>query len=211
MPLLLDVPYEDKEEAKERGALWNKDLKKWYAPDKTKYPFFYHWISPNSLIILDYLYIVEGFRECWRCKKQTKVIAFGIENFYLTEGKNMLDHIILCSGFLKMPKSLLEYLDTTYKFRKRFSQTEGHEYYSNGCQYCNALQGDQFLFKFPDSPFVINSAHKAKELTFYKIKLTYDIVSYCDLRIAIKRNLIDDSKIFELEEKFFDELSKIDS
>ena len=37
MPLLLDVPFEEKDEAKEKGARWNPELKKWFAPNNKYY------------------------------------------------------------------------------------------------------------------------------------------------------------------------------
>ena len=30
--IVLDVPYKEKEEAKELGARWDNDLKKWFVP-----------------------------------------------------------------------------------------------------------------------------------------------------------------------------------
>lgn len=47
---------------------------------------------------------------------------------------------------------------------------------SNGCEHCNALQGDNFLFNDIEGVFYINSIEKAKKLTIYQIPLLYDIV-----------------------------------
>ncbi len=44
MPLKLNVPYTEKENAKALGAWWDSNNKTWVAPNYRKYPDFYRWI-----------------------------------------------------------------------------------------------------------------------------------------------------------------------
>jgi len=48
MPLYLDVPFSDKDEAKALGARWDPDSKQWYAPNKDEYPKFQKWILDSD-------------------------------------------------------------------------------------------------------------------------------------------------------------------
>lgn len=36
--LVLNVPYEEKEEAKKLGARWNLEIKRWYVQNRQDYP-----------------------------------------------------------------------------------------------------------------------------------------------------------------------------
>ena len=85
MSLLLNVPYSEKDEAKQLGARWNPALKKWYVENQKDYPKFSKWILGNeeeAYVLCDHFYIVEGKHECFKCHAQTNVIGFGVENFY---------------------------------------------------------------------------------------------------------------------------------
>lgn len=84
MALIINVPYEEKDEAKALGAFWNSDLKKWYVKDRKNYQKFEKWFSASEryIIACDNLYLIEAEKICWKCKKTTKVICFGIGNHY---------------------------------------------------------------------------------------------------------------------------------
>ena len=58
--LLLDVRYEEKEEAKKLGAKWNPTLKKWYVQKREDYPKFAKWIlKQGSMVVCDAIYVLE--------------------------------------------------------------------------------------------------------------------------------------------------------
>ena len=188
MSLLLNVPYAEKDEAKKLGARWNPDLKKWYVSYKKDYYKFQKWIL-NSLdstyIICDYLYIIEGIHTCFRCKKQTKVICFGVENFFDVvdsssyNTKNAFDYesgeIHIVSYIEQIPASLLDYLKKRYNYYYDYSKFAEKSYYANHCQNCSVLQGNNYLFSETNTPFFISGSAKASKLTLYRIKLNYDI------------------------------------
>lgn len=186
MALLLNVPYEEKEEVKLLGAFWNNELKKWYVKDRKNYQKFEKWFAPSKqyTIVCDYLYLIEAEKICWRCKKSTKVITFGIGNHYpnhlyridpiSNQDKNIVH---MASSIFPIPPSLFEYIKRTYpNYKPHYSGILKKEYLSNGCEHCNALQGDNFLYEDEGGPFNINSIEKAKNLNIYQIPLTYDLV-----------------------------------
>lgn len=46
--LLLEVPYKEKEEAKELGAWWDSELKKWFVPKGKDVRPFSRWFPKNE-------------------------------------------------------------------------------------------------------------------------------------------------------------------
>ncbi len=213
MPLLLDIPYSEKDEAKLLGALWNPDFKKWYVPNKRDYPHFSKWISPDSpvTVICDFFYIVEGIRTCYKCGKPTTVIGFGVENFYEIAHdyeccQYYSDYINICSEISPLPADLLKYLKDKYNYYKSFSKTAQEEYFANHCDNCGAIQGDYFLFEEEDSPFFVESVASAAKLKLYKIPLKFDLIKDIDFAFSPEDNLLKKhSTIIDLDYDFMTE------
>lgn len=187
MTLLLNVPYSEKDEAKKIGAKWNSNLKKWYVSDKEDYPKFKKWFlndKSEATIICDYIYIIEGINECFRCGNKTRVIGLGIENYYefrcYEDNKNKWIYyngdIHITSHIYPMPNELLKYIQKNYNYKKRFSKTIKREYYANCCEKCDVLQGDFYVFQEVDSPFFIENEDIARNLKLYRMPLKYDII-----------------------------------
>lgn len=188
MSLLLNVPFNEKDVAKGLGARWSPELKKWYVQNKSDYPKFVKWISKNENgnfeIICDFLYIVEGMNTCFKCGKITRVIGYGIENYY--EFRDMGDfgkdhcfesgEIHIASHIKPMPAALLEYIQSQYNYKERYSKTIKGSYLANCCDNCDVLQGDFFLFNEIDSPFFVYDKAAASKLKLYKIPLEHDLV-----------------------------------
>lgn len=100
MALYLDIPYEEKDEAKKLGAKWNPKVKKWFIDMPRKnYIKFDKWIPrtmSNGIIATNYIYIIEGEQTCWKCGKSTKVIGLAIGDYfyvYSNRGYNYLENI----------------------------------------------------------------------------------------------------------------------
>lgn len=82
--MLLNVPYSEKDMAKQLGAKWNPNLKKWYVQERENYYKFLNWILDGKQngdieILCDCFYIVEGVRECFKCHNKTRVVGFAVE------------------------------------------------------------------------------------------------------------------------------------
>ena len=60
--LFLDVPYSEKDEAKQLGAKWNRVVRKWYIDtERENYIKFSKWLLKDSddvMIATDCLYII---------------------------------------------------------------------------------------------------------------------------------------------------------
>jgi hypothetical protein len=184
--LILDIPYNEKDEAKRIGAKWDPNIKKWYVNDKEDYHKFVKWIEPiGNIVIIDALYLIEGIQKCFRCQKETRVIGFGIDKHLsicsLEDYKQDInqEEIHIVGPIYPIPDKLLQYLQGKYNYKMRFSKTTGKTNISNCCDYCDVLQGDFFLYNEVDSPFFIYSEEDVKELKIYKIGLSKDLIVEC--------------------------------
>lgn len=133
--LLLNVPYREKEEAKELGAKWNPEQKKWYVHEKNDYPKFAKWIAKQgSIVVCDAIYLLEGKQNCFKCGKGTRVIGFGLENFYDFEGEfddefdydsdipYYTDVIHIAGPINPIPQNIFTYLQTKYNYKSNCSE-----------------------------------------------------------------------------------------
>ena len=134
--LLLNVPYEEKDEAKSLGAKWNPELKKWYIQNTEDCGKFMKWIWKDYkdyeelYILKDHLYIAEGIRICNKCKKATRVIGLGIDKYYQVydenEDYNFSAHLcedddIEISPITEdLPKQILDYCMNNWNLKKHF-------------------------------------------------------------------------------------------
>ncbi len=171
MSLYLNVPYGEKDEAKALGAKWNPKVKKWYIDTKPeKYADFSKWIlrdKEEAVIATEYIYIIEGEQNCWKCGHLTKVIGLGIAEavFITIQEDDFQNEYIetyidpgneLRVGWVdtpdELPPKLLRYIMENYSVRTGYSKMAG-ECFSNHCDHCGAIQGNWYLFDEPDSPF----------------------------------------------------------
>lgn len=92
--LYINVPYEEKDEAKSLGAKWNPKAKSWYVEKSADYKKFAKWIIGNKeddlSIVCDYFYVVETHRVCYKCGKITRIIGFALEKWW-----NVIQFIII--------------------------------------------------------------------------------------------------------------------
>lgn len=165
--LYLNVPYQQKDEAKALGAKYNGTVKKWYA-DKD-YEKFSKWILKNTgstLFASNYIFIVEGVRECWKCSKPTRVVCLGVSEYlkFFDYGEGVQYKLVgntfhpeLHIGWIenenKIPPKLLKYLVDNYTVKTSRSNTARKNLFSNHCEHCGALQGNNYLFDEGDPPF----------------------------------------------------------
>ena len=94
MPLKIDVPFKDKDEAKAKGAFWDAELKTWYVPKHKEYNDFLPWINSVNFSVIAQapFFIAVNQRTCWKCSELTTVVSLASDNFfeldYLNEEEN---------------------------------------------------------------------------------------------------------------------------
>lgn len=182
--LYLNVPYSEKDIAKNMGAKWNPKERKWYITKYRDYAKFYDWFPyDGGTIILNNIYLLVGQHHCFKCKKTTRVISFGIKNYlYIDDDYTeiYLNEKIKIAGIIDpIPPKILTYITNKYNFKKRYSQTTGLNEYNNCCDNCDTLQGRYFLYQEVESPFFITSENDLKNLEVYSFPLENDFITTC--------------------------------
>ena len=76
---VLNVPYQEKEQAKALGARWSTAQKAWYVPKGVSVEAFAQWIPElNYNIKADKFYIARTISVCWACDQGTHVYALAV-------------------------------------------------------------------------------------------------------------------------------------
>ncbi|SHL38183.1 hypothetical protein SAMN02745136_04763 [Anaerocolumna jejuensis DSM 15929] len=202
--IYLDVPFQEKDEAKQLGAWWDAERKKWYVRNQKDYPKFLKWILKDEeevYILCDHFYIVVGTRKCYKCGKDTEVVAFGVEKYCTLIDETVFanvdqnfewsdNEIHIASMISPISEEILSFLCDKYGFHMGYSHAVQDSYMANHCSHCKALQGQFFLYEEVDSPFFIDSREKAQALKLYKVKLEHDIVTEADIGWSSADSLI---------------------
>ncbi|MBA0215769.1 DUF5710 domain-containing protein [Pectobacterium brasiliense] len=79
--LILNVPFSEKDDAKQKGARWDPELKKWYVPTGKSSLQFIPWIpeltdNKKYHLFNEYYFIGENERLCWKCGELISLFAF---------------------------------------------------------------------------------------------------------------------------------------
>lgn len=89
--------------------------------------------SSTEMVLPEPGYYYYGIVDCWKCKKEILVFAWGQWDDWDVE----------------KPKEIP--IPSTIKYMH--SKTIHKEYWVNTCPHCNSIQGDWYLFSEPDGPF----------------------------------------------------------
>lgn len=172
MSLFLNVPYEEKDEAKALGARWNPKVKKWYADvPRKEYIKFAKWIlrdTDDATIATEYIYIVEGQRSCWKCGRATRLVGLGIGEYihifdagdgpqyeFVEDDSDEELHLAWTDCENDVPLKLQKYLKEKYSVKTGYSKAIDRMCFANHCDHCGALQGNHFVFDEADSPLTL--------------------------------------------------------
>lgn len=189
MAVYLDVPFEEKDEAKALGARWDRDAKRWFVPnDKDAAPFL-KWMPPEP----ETIYLVIGRHDCWKCGKSTEVAGFGIPYSLSDDEEDAeekeraieefedsghrwfdtthADELSIVGNLGCVPAELRDYLQERCGYKVAYSNSVKRSYLANTCTNCGALQGHFPLFEEIDSPFYVDSMKKLEALEFIRVEV----------------------------------------
>ena len=178
MKILLNVNYEEKEEAKNNGAQWDSTNKIWYLWDYKKIPLVQKWINPNyNIYVTEHIFLITGYRKCWKCHNPTKVYSIGADKFaYFDDVWKFYPVFYLINGIKSYSNNFQNILNiTNNKFKIVLSKTINEKYLMNTCEQCNTLQGDNFLYEEIDSVFSPINEYEINDMTIKKIDISLDI------------------------------------
>lgn len=176
MNLLLNVPYHEKDLAKQKGAKWNSQIKSWYIDNLSNISNFKKWLPPHNYIC-ENLYILRMEQICYRCKKTTQVVLFATDKSYSSNENYTLNNNIQILTYVKaMPDSLGAYMRTHFAYSPDYSYTIKEKYFVNHCSHCHALQGDNYLHEVPSQAFYKKIFYKnSSPINYAKINHTFYI------------------------------------
>jgi hypothetical protein len=200
MPLKLNVSYQEKEEAKSKGAFWDTEHKTWYVPNHKNYNDFLKWIDTDnySIIAKPPFYVALNKRICWKCSEVTQVIALASNTFYELDDENDAspkwfeqDYF----SFFNMPKyinpEVIQRVQQKFPFYKfGYSKTINGKYWANHCQKCNALQGDFFNHNEPGGAFFPISIEECRDIKLYEVPSKFDLTLNAGTAISSNEDMI---------------------
>ncbi|KTD34695.1 DNA primase TraC [Legionella moravica] len=183
----INVPYSEKDLAKELGAKWDPIKKSWYVPHGLNQSNFEKWTPQNNAKNADAnirsvgFFIVESLESCWKCKQGTPVFAFLLPENHQTkeyededdeENDNMIwidrnyKSIVSFASFMNEKCiEIIHRFTSCYYFD--FSKQSSESYYMNHCKNCNSKLGDFFMHSEPDGAFLPMSSETAKGIKLY--------------------------------------------
>ncbi len=183
MKIQLNVPYAEKDAAKVAGAQWDAQNKKWYLWDQNKIDAVTRWLPDGdiyNLFVTKTLYIVKGWRTCWKCGQSIPVYAIGVDSF-AAKGDDgtwhFNGHFTLINGIERYSYEANEKIArlTDGCLKLHYSKTVETKYLMNLCPSCGAPQGDNYLYEEIDSVFAPATIADAENLEIYRTPLAFDI------------------------------------
>ncbi len=187
MSIQIDVPYQDKDRAKSQGAFWDTHNKTWYIPNTKKIANFVEWLPEQAdMIIKAPILVAKNSSRCWKCGKETPLIAMGGLNFIMQnysgdnskkiEWSQVSNRLFLFSNITYLPKQIIDIIQSQYSsFKLTYSRTVQGKYWANTCIHCNSLQGDFFNHNEPDGAFFPMSKKEGLEIELLSIAYQHDI------------------------------------
>jgi len=174
--VFLDVPYQEKDEAKRLGARWDPKVRKWYIPEGRQREPFSKWLPDSSdddqLQISAPIYVLESSTSCWSCGGETLVVALGVEHLEGLEQDDEESCMVILSEIEDLPTELLKLISPRYSsLKRRYSKTADRRYYMNHCS-CGAPLGDFFLHSEPGGAFSPTSPNEAEHIVLRELPIS---------------------------------------
>lgn len=214
MPVKINVPYNDKDVVKSKGAFWDVEQKTWFIPDHKDINDFQQWIDKSkvSVIIKSPLSIALNSTDCYKCGNKTAVISLASNNFYYLSTDEKEEEKWFLSdnlSFFSMPtfidaafSSILSQAFPNYKIT--YSKTAECSYWANHCEHCEAFHGDFFLHSEPGGAFFPLEIEEYGQLTFITISSKFDVEINADYSwLSHADDILNYTKSITLED-FFD-------
>lgn len=124
------------------------------------------------------IFIAESETNCWRCRRQTPVIAVAASRV-ITEGMERIEELTLISNLISIPRDLANVMAGRWpNYKPAYSKTGGGRYVMNHCAHCGAKLGDHFLHDEPGGAFLPMRSEDARHIVLHSLPLrgTLDVV-----------------------------------
>lgn len=171
----LNVPFEEKEQAKSLGAKWDATNKSWYIPKGESLDKFERWLPNEKLNLEEHcqklvspVYVVKSSCPCWKCDHISQVICIAANGF--SDHEMDLRDFVTFSNVTFMSEKLQSYINESFKlYKPSYSKTAGGVYYMNHCEHCGAKMGDFFMHNEPGGAFHPVNKHEGEMITLIEL------------------------------------------
>lgn len=172
----LRVPFTQKDEARRLGARWDGERKTWYLPEGVDRTAFTQWLPtpPSPNIRAPGWSLIGSQRECWRCKRVSRVFAIvlppghealRVEDDPADDYWERGGDLVLLSYVRAVPDSVAAELSLhAPRYRIDYGHTTQSFYWMNHCEYCDAKLGDNETLEEPDTFYVLGAGVNERKL-----------------------------------------------
>ena len=190
--IYLEVPYSQKDIAKNLGAKWDPVKKQWYVSGNLDIKPFKKWlpfIETEENLRAEYFYLAQANKHCYKCNNSTVVNAIilpegfeAVDDYTMDELEAQGIHVektLFCQQDYQSILSYVTYispeaLDIIYEytgcsFKKEYSSSVNYSYYRSICNICLAAQGDNYTISEFNTAFHPINIDDFKKIKFYKI------------------------------------------
>ena len=178
---LLEVPFAEKDKARNLGGRWLPQVKRWFVPTGMDLEPFRAWLNPRTSDILHIpsdIYIAEGAKKCRKCHVANSVYAIGVKPADLTSIDDGEMPFILLDSVEQMPPALSQHLLKACPHYKRdYSKTANLTYYMNHCAHCGSSFGDFYLHNEPGGTFCPTEKEEAAKIRLFSTEFVTRFVS----------------------------------
>jgi hypothetical protein len=168
---LLDVPYDEKDEAKAKGAYWDPTIKSWYVPSHLDPEEFESWLPPEEITVgpgVAWVYLLTNSKSCYRCNKSTSV--FCIASSAMRELDDFPEYLTVYHNVTYLPEPIYRLVDKHYPtYHMDYSKQQDRKVFMNHCTHCGAKQGDFFMHSEPGGAFYPLDKKAAEAIQLKKI------------------------------------------
>jgi hypothetical protein len=178
-PTYLNVPFQEKDQAKALGAKWNAREKRWYVPAGASIEGFSRWLEYEdevenedefgSMKVCAPIYLLETFERCWKCNSFAKVFALACHKVEETGGFDETDNFVVLNSINTVPDLIVRVLrDVSPSLRFDYSKQANQKYVMNHCS-CGAKLGDFYMHHEPGGAFFPTDDREAALITMRTI------------------------------------------
>ena len=170
----LDVPFEEKDQAKALGAKWDAQARAWFVPEGVDPSAFARWFpcdleapDGDGTMTANRFALITGHVACWKCGKQTRATTVLLRGYQETEdGQDEgQDQDAVLNPIVGLdPATRAMFAKQAPWMRPGYTKTRDQIYLAAHCEYCAAVQGAWFLAE-PGSAFFPQSQEEAGRLT----------------------------------------------
>lgn len=170
----LDVPFEEKDQAKALGAKWDAQARAWFVPEGADPLPFARWF-PRDLeapggegtMSADSFALITGKVSCWKCRKDTRATTVLLRGYQeIEDGQSeVFDQDAVLNPIVGLdPATRALFASEAPWMRPGYTKTRDQIYLAAHCEHCDALQGAWFLTE-PGSAFFPQSLADASRLS----------------------------------------------